>query len=67
VREDDADADCFVLVTGVAPLFRVWGFCSGGEAKQERFLKTYGNRPSAYFVPKSALRPLRPVQGQRAA
>lgn len=58
VRPDDADQDVFILVTGRAPEFEVHGWIRGREAKQEMWLRTYGDRPPAYFVPQAALRRL---------
>lgn len=58
VRADDRNSDAFVLVTGRAPRFRVHGWMSGSEAKQERWLREHGGRPPAYFVPREALHEL---------
>jgi hypothetical protein len=56
VRPGDSDDDAFVLVIGTIPKFCVVGWLYGREAKQEKWLRTYGNRPAAYFVPQAALR-----------
>jgi hypothetical protein len=56
VRSDDADTHAFVLVTGVAPRYCVRGWIYGHEAKLDKYLRCYGNRPAAYFVPQSDLR-----------
>lgn len=58
VRPNDADQDVFILVTGRAPEFEVHGWIRGREAKQEMWLRTYGDRPPAYFVPQAALQRL---------
>jgi len=55
VREDDEDDRIFVLVVGMAPQFRLVGWLTGKEAKQQRYLQTYGDRPPAYFVPQDKL------------
>jgi hypothetical protein len=58
VRNDDRDGDTFVLVTGRAPSYHVRGWILGRDAKQDRYLKRYGGRPPAWFVPQSDLRPI---------
>lgn len=58
VRDGDADDELFVLVTGTLPAFHIWGWIRGGDAKQREYLKTYGSRPEAFFVPHDALHPL---------
>ena len=63
VREVDRDEDVFILVTGVAPVFRVRGWITGGEAKRSEWLKTHGGRPAAYFVPQDDLKPLSSLPG----
>jgi hypothetical protein len=55
VRSKDSDDDRFVLVTGTMPTFHVHGWILGKAAKDERWLRTHGNRPPAYFVPQSEL------------
>lgn len=64
VREDDGDSDLFVLVTGVAPSYRVKGWLSGKEAKNPAWLASHGNREPAFFVPASALRPIESIGDQ---
>jgi len=55
VREADSSDDIFVLVLGQCPTFDVVGWLYGWECKNEEWLKSYGNRPSAYFVPTDKL------------
>jgi hypothetical protein len=57
IRETDANEHAFVLVTGRIPEFLVHGWIWGVEGKQAKWLEAYGNRPPAYFVPKTHLRP----------
>jgi hypothetical protein len=42
----------------VMPLFRVWGWIAGQDARRPEWRKNYGGRGSAWFVPKSALTPV---------
>lgn len=58
VRPQDSDDATWVLVTGVAPHYRVRGWLGGKDAKRDEWLRDYGNRPKAYFVPHEALRPI---------
>lgn len=56
VRADDKDDSIFVLVIRQNPRkFDVVGWIKAKTAKQEQWIKTYGNRPPAYFVPKTSL------------
>jgi hypothetical protein len=56
VRSDDKDESLFVLVTRKSPrTFDVVGWIKAKDAKQEQWVKTHGNRPPAYFVPKTVL------------
>lgn len=64
VRTDDDDTRFFVLVTGVAPRYRVRGYIQGSNAKRVEWLKEHGNREPAYFVPHASLIQFR--QGLRA-
>lgn len=68
VRPADADDSVFVLVTGLAPDFLVHGWVRGEEAKRDEWLRDYGGRPPAFFVPKAVLNPLeallRPVDAE---
>ena len=56
-KNDDMDAS-FVLVTGTAPTYRVWGWHNAGDARKDEWLRSHGGRPPAWFVPHEALRPL---------
>lgn len=60
VHPDDPDKRAFVLVTGRAPDFRIWGWISGQDAKRPEWWGEKGQpgRP-AFFVPQSALHGLR--------
>lgn len=58
VRQQDKDNEIFVLVTGVSPNYIVHGWIYGGDAKQEKWKQNYGNRPTAFFIPSTALHPL---------
>ena len=55
VRNDDADDDVFVLVTGGPHEFQVHGWIQGKDAKWDGFEANHGNHGPAYFVPKSRL------------
>lgn len=58
VRSNDNDAVPFVLVTGIAPTYRVHGWIYGREAKREEWSQNHGGRPPAYFVPQNELEPI---------
>jgi len=62
VRPYDKDEELFLLVTnsGVPgdPMYRVHGYLNGADAKQSKYKKDYGSRPSAFFVPCGDLKPL---------
>jgi hypothetical protein len=58
VRPSDRDRDVFVLVLGKIPTFDVVGWMRGSDAKNEKWLNAHGNRPPAYFVPRSELSPI---------
>jgi hypothetical protein len=61
IRPDDPQDAVFVLVTvdwpGKAD-FTVHGWILAKDARRPEWLQTYGNRPPAWFVPQSALKPL---------
>lgn len=61
VRDGDRDDDVYVLVTGGPTEFTLHGWMRCGDAKQKKFKANYGNYGEAYFVPKSALRPIDPL------
>lgn len=63
VRPDDSDDGLFVLVTGGPKDFVVHGWMRGADAKQDQYLANHGNHSPAYFVPKSALRPVSGLEG----
>ncbi|MCK9459649.1 MAG: hypothetical protein M0R80_08425 [Proteobacteria bacterium] len=56
VREDDRNGDTFVLVLGCPPLYQIIGYIDGKHAKNKRYLKAYGDREPAYFVPQGCLK-----------
>lgn len=58
VRPRDRDEDFFVLVRGRAPQYEVYGGILGRDAKRDEWLRDYGGRPPAFFVPDSALCPV---------
>lgn len=58
VRRDDNPDHIYILVTGVAPDFVVHGWIKGRDAMENRcWIREYGGREAAWFVPKSALTP----------
>lgn len=65
VRDDDSPAKPYVLVNGAetngaqAPVWlEVVGWLWGHEARRPCWLRAYGGRPPAYFVPRAGLRPM---------
>jgi hypothetical protein len=52
-----------VLVTGRCPEYRVRGWITGAEAKRAEWLRNYGGRPPAYFVPAEQLRGIEEIGG----
>jgi hypothetical protein len=58
VRKSDKDSDAFVLVAGQRDTFVVRGWISGKDAKSPDFLRNYDGHEEAWFVPRSALRPI---------
>lgn len=63
VRDDDRDEDCFVLVIGRAPKFKIMGYLTGKDAKQSKWRQTHGGREPAFFVPQSELRSVTELSG----
>lgn len=58
VRENDADDEAFVLVTGSAPNYVIRGWSYGRDAKKEEWVKNpYGKGP-AYFMDQKYLNPI---------
>lgn len=62
VRDDDDDKNVFVLVVGMAPIYRMVGWLRAKDAKKEEYKQFYGNRPPAFFVPQNELKsfPIKP-------
>lgn len=58
VQKHNSDDDIFVLVQGTAPDYKVLGWLSGKQAKQKKYLRTFGNRPPVFAVPPKNLKPL---------
>jgi hypothetical protein len=58
IRKNDRDSSVFVLVTGKIPEYIVHGWILAKDAKRQEFVKNYGGRPPAYFIPKKALNSL---------
>ena len=67
VREDDADDQAFVLVTGKAPTFQVHGWIWGRTAKNPGWWHNHGGHGWAYFVPRVFLRQIDARARERAA
>lgn len=67
LHHDDADDQAFVLVLGTGPRYLLRGWCWGREGKREEYwTDPKGGRP-AFFVPHTALRPMRsPAKGAAA-
>jgi hypothetical protein len=55
VRPNDKDDAPYVLMVGVAPLFRFAGWKLGRDCKRAEWVRTHGDRPPAYFVPQAFL------------
>jgi hypothetical protein len=55
IRPSDKPDHVYVLVTGRAPNFIVRGYMLGADARRDEWLRDYGGRPSAWFVPQDAL------------
>lgn len=61
VRDSDADADVYVLVTGGPAEFVIHGWMRAKDAKNPQFRTNHGGYGAAYFVPQSALNPIDPL------
>lgn len=61
VRPSADPDDIYVLVTGTAPTYLVWGAARAGRVMCPEYLQTHGERVAAYFVPKYELRSLSPL------
>lgn len=59
IRPDDSPEDVYVLVTGTPTRLRVHGWIRGAEARKDEWVRAHAGRPPAWFVPQSALRPLK--------
>ena len=68
IRPDDLEHKAdkpFVLVTGKAPDYLIHGWLRAGDARRDEWWHDYGGRGApAYWVPQSALHPLRQLQQQ---
>lgn len=58
VRPGDDESAKWVLVTGTCPEYTIRGWIEGSKTKRPEWLKSYGGRAEAYFVPQSELRPI---------
>ena len=58
IRPGDAPEERYILVTGQMPNYRIQGWARGSDVMLPQFLKEYGGRPAAYFVPASKLQPI---------
>ena len=67
VRPGDDDQAVWVLVTGRCPEYRVRGWINGAEAKRAEWLRNYGGRPAAYFVPAEQLRGIEEIGATAAS
>lgn len=55
VRPGDSQDATYVLVTGKCPSYEIRGWIAGRDAMRQEWLRDYGGRPPAYFVPQDAL------------
>jgi hypothetical protein len=67
VRPGDDDQAAWVLVTGRCPEYRVRGWITGSDAKRAEWLRNYGGRPAAYFVPAEQLRGIEEIGATAAS
>jgi hypothetical protein len=63
IRNSDRDDDIFILVTGKVPSFVVRGWLRGSDCKKQEWLKEYGGRPPAWFVPQGSLNSVDHMRG----
>lgn len=57
-KKGDSKEDIYIFVTGAAPTFEIVGWITGEDGMQSRWLDSPGFRPSAFFIPQSALNPM---------
>ena len=55
VRPNGKNDEVFIHVTGEPPHMVIRGWMIGRDAKQPQWMKYYGDRPGAWFVPENAL------------
>jgi len=55
IRNNEDLDKIFILVTGTAPHFWVRGWAVGKHVVSDKWIKYYGNRPGAWFIPVSEL------------
>ena len=55
VRDNDNDESTYILVIGTNGSYNIVGWITGKSAKEEKWKKTHGDRPAAFFVPQSEL------------
>lgn len=58
VRDADNSDHFYVLVTGVGPEFKVWGWIKGVDAKQDKYRDNPGGLGRCYLIPKADLHPM---------
>lgn len=63
VRPDDNEDHLYILVTGQAPKYTVWGYLQGKDAKRDDWVKNPYGRGAAWFVPQSELKPITDLMG----
>ncbi len=57
LRKDDPDHKIYVLVVGSGCKYRIAGWLKGSE-RYAHEMKTYNERPKAWFIPQSAIHPV---------
>lgn len=59
VRANDKPEERYVLILAHDyPRMDVVGWCWGHEARQDKWARDHGGRPTAWFVPRRALQPI---------